>query len=88
MQSCLLNDKSRRIQSRELEASESLELVGKVCETLNDLTSSFSYYEESTNIYHNHLLDLAASDSFTLTTRDIVMAMESEPEDTGTLLEV
>ena len=82
-----LNDKSGRIQSRELEASESLEFMGKVYETLNDLTSSFSYYEESTNIHHNHLLDLAASDSLTLTTSDIVMAMDSEPEDAGTLIE-
>lgn len=74
------NDKSGRIQSRELEVSESLEFLGKVYETLNDLYSSFIFYEESTNIHHNHLLDLCASDSSTLTMSDIVGVLKSETE--------
>jgi len=74
------NDKSGRIQSREVEVSESLEVIGKVYETLCDLDTSFIYYEESASIHHRHLLDLAAGDSCVTMISDIVAVLQLEPD--------
>lgn len=74
------NDKSGRIQSRELEVSESLEVTGKVYETLGDLDTSFIYYEESSAIHHNHLLDLASGESCVAMISDIVAVLQSESD--------
>jgi len=80
------NDKSGRIQSRELEVSESLEVIGKVYETLGDLDVSFIYYEESSAIHHSHLLDLASGGSCVAMISDIVAVLQSE-SDCGSFVE-
>eukprot|EP00979_Chaetoceros_neogracilis_P007995 scaffold1744_cov237-Chaetoceros_neogracile.AAC.7 len=80
------NDKSGRIQSRELEVTESLEVMGKVYETLCDLGASFIYYEESSTIHYSHLLDLASGDACAMMISDIVAVLQSEPE-FGTFIE-
>ena len=80
------NDKSGRIQSRELEVTESLEVMGKVYETLCDLGASFIYYEESSTIHYSHLLDLASGDACAMMIGDIVAVLQSEPE-FGTFIE-
>ncbi len=74
------NDKSGRIQSREMEVSESLEFLGKVYEILGDLDASFVYYEESTSIHHNHLLDLCTGVGPILTISNIFAILKSEVE--------
>lgn len=74
------NDKSGRIQARELEVSESLEAIARVYETLDDLDTSFIFFEESASIHHNHLLDLVCSESCVMMISDVFNSLQTDPD--------
>uniref|UniRef100_A0A7S3PXG4 Uncharacterized protein n=1 Tax=Chaetoceros debilis TaxID=122233 RepID=A0A7S3PXG4_9STRA len=75
-----VGDKSGRIHSRELEACDTLECIGKIHETMEDIHSAFAYYEESASAHRTHLMDLASSNNCSMTLNEILGVLISEPD--------